>query len=96
MAQDAPAYVRECMHCALISGAISAAKAAAVSGSLYFATMRLSPFFKQRFSASARTALTVMPIFYTAWLNIEHSMHGCMEKHQPKYVSVQDDDDYDE
>eukprot|EP00955_Chlamydomonas_euryale_P114508 366281-Chlamydomonas_euryale.AAC.7 len=70
-------HARDCLHSALLHGAVSAAKATAVSGGLYMAAMHFSPFFRYRFNASARTALVVMPIFYTTWLNVELSMHKC-------------------
>ncbi len=64
-----------CVTCALIHGSISAVKAAAVSGGLFWLTWKSSPFFRTSFNASSRTALLVMPVFYTLVLNMELKMH---------------------
>jgi hypothetical protein len=43
----------------MVSGAKASLQASVVSGALYFTLMKYSPFFKNVFSVSARTALTV-------------------------------------
>ncbi len=64
-----------CVTCALIHGSVSALKAAVVSGGLFYLTWKSSPFFRNNFNASSRTALAIMPVFYTLWLNMELKMH---------------------
>ncbi|GLC40353.1 hypothetical protein PLESTB_001680000 [Pleodorina starrii] len=83
---------KDCLGQAGLSGFKAALQASVVSGSLYLAAMKYSPFFRNTFSASARTALTIMPIFYTGYLRMELSMHKCMQEAMPEYVSIQDDD----
>lgn len=41
-----------------MAGAGAALKASVISGGLYYAAMKYSPFFRYSFNASARTALT--------------------------------------
>ncbi|GIL83756.1 hypothetical protein Vretimale_10552 [Volvox reticuliferus] len=84
---------KECLGQATLSGLKAALQASVVSGALYLAAMKYSPFFRNVFSASARTALTVMPIFYTGYLKMELTMHKCMQDAKPEYVPIQDDDD---
>ncbi|KAG2433198.1 hypothetical protein HYH02_012740 [Chlamydomonas schloesseri] len=83
-----------CLWDATVAGAVAAAKASVISGGLYYAAMKYSPFFRYSFNASARTALTIMPIFYTGYLKMELSMHKCMQDVKPEYVSIDDDDDH--
>jgi hypothetical protein len=63
------------MYKSIYAGSKSGLMAAAVSGGLYFLAMKHSPFFAKSFNASSRTALFIMPIFYTSWLNMELCMH---------------------
>lgn len=85
------AVPQDCLQKAMADGVIAGLKASVVSGGLYLLAWRNSPFFRHTFSASSRTALTVMPIFYTGYLNTEFTMHKCMEANKPQYVAVAED-----
>ncbi|KAG2492532.1 hypothetical protein HYH03_009197 [Edaphochlamys debaryana] len=50
---------------------------------------------RYNFNASTRTALTVMPIFYAGYLNVELHMHACMDAAKPEYVAIEEDEDSD-
>mmetsp|Transcript_17043 Transcript_17043/g.42690 ORF Transcript_17043/g.42690 Transcript_17043/m.42690 type:complete len:92 (-) Transcript_17043:443-718(-) len=82
---------QECLQESLINGFVSGLKASVCTGGLYYLAWNYSPLFRYNFPAQARTALAVMPVFYTAWLNVEHSMHDCMARHAPEFVLKTDD-----
>lgn len=83
----------DCVRNSLYSGIWSGLQAGVVSGGLYHLALRYSPYFRDGFNASARTALFIMPVFYTGWLTVELSMHKCMSGHSTQYESMQDDND---
>mmetsp|Transcript_7471 Transcript_7471/g.19921 ORF Transcript_7471/g.19921 Transcript_7471/m.19921 type:complete len:90 (+) Transcript_7471:166-435(+) len=89
MAQEKPEN-QNCLKEALGQGFISGLKASAVSGALYYLAWKNSHFFRYQFNTSTRTALLVMPIFYTTYLNVELSMHDCKRRNEPEYVAVKD------
>mmetsp|Transcript_2467 Transcript_2467/g.4143 ORF Transcript_2467/g.4143 Transcript_2467/m.4143 type:complete len:106 (-) Transcript_2467:96-413(-) len=83
----------QCLMEGLQDGFFSGIKASIVSGGLFWATWKYSPFFRNRFSVSARTALLVMPIFYTAQLKLDLSMHKCLQTRlTADYVVLRDAD----
>lgn len=93
MADPNAASTKDCLSQAVVDGGIAGVKALVIAGALYGLAWRYSPFFRYTFSASSRTALTVMPVFYTSYLNVEYSMKACMQTHQPLYVRITDDDE---
>lgn len=81
---------KTCLEESLFSGFKAGVMASVVSGGLYLLAVKHSPFFRNTFSASARTALTIMPVFYTGYLQMELHMHKCMQAAKPEYVALPD------
>lgn len=52
---DVPRTSNDCLYESLSAGLYYGAQSSVISGSLYFAAMRFSPFFQRSFTPSART-----------------------------------------
>ncbi|GLI64309.1 hypothetical protein VaNZ11_007537 [Volvox africanus] len=94
---------KECLGQASLSGLKAALQASVVSGALYLAAMKYSPFFRNVFSVSARTALTVglqhlsLTRFVAPRARRLHDERiqtpKSFQDAKPEYVSIQDDDE---
>lgn len=80
-----------CVSKAVRKGLISAAQASVVIGGIFYSAMKYSYTFKYNFNTSTKTALLIMPIIYTGWLNMEHTMHECIDRTKGQYVLADDD-----
>ncbi|KAL6754911.1 hypothetical protein V8C86DRAFT_2687890 [Haematococcus lacustris] len=92
MPHDSDKAIRaKCLNEAMLGGFISGVKASVVAAGAYYLAWKYSALFRTSFTAQARTALIAMPVFYTAYLNVEQHMHACMHSSGPEYVLADED-----
>lgn len=77
-----------CLSEAVATGVKTALQSAVLSGAFFYGLNRYSSQYRRRFNTSAKTALFIMPIFYTSWLNIEQAMKGCADKYRPSVEAL--------
>lgn len=87
-AEEYAAANQSCLHEALVYGLTTSLQSFALSSIIFGGFYRYSAVYRKKFTTSAKTALFVMPIFYTGWLNIELRMKSCAERYRPSYDAL--------